>query len=136
MEPPHSSRAWWMSLWQTPQNRMSMTTSRGPGSRRSMASGARAALGFAAAWAGVFIPPVYRKQTKGVALPPPPERNESTVTVLLASPQCQLRFEQRLRRHGRALRLVGLHLRRDVLEGDAGVGGEAREDRQRVGVRV
>ena len=29
MELPHSSRAWWMSEWQMPQNSMSMATSRG-----------------------------------------------------------------------------------------------------------
>ena len=44
IEPPHSSRAWWMSEWQTPQNRMSMRTSRGPGSRRSIVNGPSGAV--------------------------------------------------------------------------------------------
>src|SRR5579859_3069025 len=38
--PDHSSRAWWMSEWHTPQNWMSTTTSRALGSRRSMVIGA------------------------------------------------------------------------------------------------
>ena len=39
--PPHSSLAWWMSLWQMPLNRMSIWTSRGPTARRSIVVGAR-----------------------------------------------------------------------------------------------
>ncbi len=35
---PHSPRAVWRSEWQTPQKRISIETSRGPGSRRSIAS--------------------------------------------------------------------------------------------------
>ena len=49
IEPPHSSRAWWMSLWQTPQKRMSMTTSWGRGSRRSNSKGPSGAVGPVAA---------------------------------------------------------------------------------------
>ncbi len=39
-ERPHSSRAWWMSVWQMPQKRISMATSRGRGARRSKEYGA------------------------------------------------------------------------------------------------
>jgi hypothetical protein len=39
VEPPHSSRAWWRSEWQTPQKRISMWTSFGPGARRSKSNG-------------------------------------------------------------------------------------------------
>jgi hypothetical protein len=37
--PPHSSRTWWRSEWQTPQKAMSSSTSFGPGSRRSNSNG-------------------------------------------------------------------------------------------------
>src|SRR5690606_7032753 len=50
-EKPHSLRAMWMSLWQTPQYRMSMPTSWVPGSRRSMDSGASLAVADVAAYA-------------------------------------------------------------------------------------
>src|SRR6267143_695620 len=60
--PLHSSRTWWMSEWQIPQKRISMSTSFGPGSRRSMVSGARGLVLEVAAYAGVFsiVPPRVR----------------------------------------------------------------------------
>ena len=42
---PHSLRAEWMSEWQIPQYRMSMTTSSGRGSRRSKLNGSSAPVG-------------------------------------------------------------------------------------------
>ena len=41
--PPHSSRAWWMSEWQIPAQRMSMRTSLPRRSRRSMVVGSKSA---------------------------------------------------------------------------------------------
>ncbi len=46
--PPHSSRTWWISVWQTPQKAISIRTSCGPTSRRSSWKGPR---GWAAAGA-------------------------------------------------------------------------------------
>ena len=61
VELPHSSRAWWMSEWQTPQNRISIRTSFGPVARRSMLKGASGARAEVAAYAAVFsVPPVER----------------------------------------------------------------------------
>jgi hypothetical protein len=58
-ELPHSPRAWWMSEWHTPQNWISILTSRGPGKRRSKLQGASGARAEVAAYASVFsVPPV------------------------------------------------------------------------------
>src|SRR5688500_2918641 len=55
MDPPHSSRTWWMSEWHTPQKAMSIRTSWARGSRRSIVSGPRGAVLDGAAYEGVFI---------------------------------------------------------------------------------
>src|SRR6266571_9423791 len=62
LPPDHSSRAWWMSEWHTPQNRITSTTSRGPGSRRSMVIGASGLPAAEAPQARIFcisVAPAY-----------------------------------------------------------------------------
>jgi hypothetical protein len=50
-----------MSEWQTPQNRISIRTSSGPGERRSIVNGASGDWGEVTAHAAVFsVPPVER----------------------------------------------------------------------------
>src|SRR5262245_57145670 len=56
-ELPHSPRAWWMSEWQTPQNRISIRTSLGPGARRSKLHGASGASADWATYAAVLSAP-------------------------------------------------------------------------------
>jgi hypothetical protein len=45
IDPPHSSRAEWMSEWHTPQCVISIWTSRSPGSRREKVNGANGDVG-------------------------------------------------------------------------------------------
>src|SRR6478736_9581569 len=52
---PHSSRTWWMSLWQMPANLMSMRTSSSRRSRCSTVRGSKAAPALGATSAGVEI---------------------------------------------------------------------------------
>src|SRR5580704_6274995 len=47
----HSLRTWCRSEWQTPQNKISICTSVGPGSRRRIAAGASPEAAFCAAYA-------------------------------------------------------------------------------------
>jgi hypothetical protein len=62
--PDHSSRAWWMSEWHTPQNKISRTTSWGFGSRRSIVIGASALPAAAApqAWIVCMRPSTLRRR--------------------------------------------------------------------------
>ncbi|MNT11103.1 hypothetical protein D3C72_1459660 [compost metagenome] len=47
--PPHSSRAWWISEWHTPQYLIEMATSSARGARRSNENGCSAEVGPSAA---------------------------------------------------------------------------------------
>jgi hypothetical protein len=52
---PQSPRATWMSVWQMPQNLMSMRTSLGPSARRSICSGSRGAVAAVAPYAHAVV---------------------------------------------------------------------------------
>jgi hypothetical protein len=49
IDPPHSSRAWWMSEWQMPHHSMAISTSLLRGSRRSITVGASGEVAVSAA---------------------------------------------------------------------------------------
>ena len=56
---PHSLRAWCRSEWQTPQYRISIWTSCGPGSRRSNVKGTSGVVALSAAYPTVVVPSAF-----------------------------------------------------------------------------
>src|SRR4051794_20986065 len=55
MAVPHSSRTWWMSLWQMPANLTSIWTSSSRSARRSISAGSSGAPAAAGTRAGVWL---------------------------------------------------------------------------------
>ena len=72
---PQSDSAWWISEWHTPHAAMSMSTSRGPTSRRSIVMGVIGALDSSAPYARACmnasgsVGVEFKHRGRGVGLP-------------------------------------------------------------------